>query len=183
MGKFVTEAFDSIDQGPAQLDPGAGPSGTDLLKLDHQLCFALYAASRAITRTYRDQLEPHGLTYPQYLVLTVLWEENNLSLTSIGRRLRLDSGTLTPLVKRLESGGLVTRDRRITDEREIEISLTAQGLAMKDHAVHVRQAVVQRLSMSEQDIKHLRSELISLVENLDAQEEQARKSSRQAVRA
>lgn len=183
MAKFVTEPINSIDQDSAQLHSAADLSDDDLLKLDHQLCFALYAASRAITRTYRDQLEPHGLTYPQYLVLTVLWEDNNLSLTAIGRRLRLDSGTLTPLVKRLEIGGLVSRDRRITDEREIEISLTAQGLAMKDHAVHVRQAVVQSLSMSEQEIKHLRTELVSLVENLDAQEAQVKKISRQALRA
>lgn len=145
-------------------------SGTDLLKLEHQLCFALYAASRAIMRTYRDRLIGLGLTYPQYLVLTVLWENDALSLTAIGRQLRLDSGTLTPLVKRLESSGFVTRSRRSSDEREIEIALTAAGRALQKQAVGVRQSVVDRLAMPEGDIAKLRAELMALVKTLDAEE-------------
>lgn len=143
------------------------PGNTELLKLDNQLCFALYAASRAMTRTYRDQLVELGLTYPQYLVLTVLWETDALSLTTIGRHLRLDSGTLTPLVKRLETSGFVTRIRRSTDEREVEIALTAAGLALRTRAIGVRQAVVERLGMTESEISVLRSELMTLVKTLD----------------
>lgn len=143
------------------------PTNAELLKLDNQLCFALYAASRAIIRTYRDQLEELGLTYPQYLVLTVLWETDALTLTAIGRRLRLDSGTLTPLVKRLETSGLVSRNRRSSDEREIEIALTPAGRALQSQAVSVRQAVVRRLGMPEDEIGRLKSELIALVKTLD----------------
>jgi MarR family transcriptional regulator, organic hydroperoxide resistance regulator len=141
-------------------------NGSDLLRLDNQLCFALYAASRAITKTYRDKLTPLGLTYPQYLVLTVLWETDALTLTAIGDRLRLDSGTLTPLVKRLEGAGLVARNRRSTDEREIEITLTATGRALKTEAVGVRQHVVRCLDMPEIDITALRTQLMSIVETL-----------------
>lgn len=139
----------------------------ELLRLENQLCFALYAASRAITKTYRDHLVDLGLTYPQYLVMTVLWETDALSLTTIGRRLRLDSGTLTPLVKRLETSGLVTRSRRNTDEREIEVALTAAGSDLRTRAVGVRQAVVERLGMSEAEIGALKSELSTLVKTLD----------------
>ncbi len=143
----------------------------ELLKLEHQLCFALYAASRAITKTYRDKLNSLGLTYPQYLVLTVLWEEDNLTLTAIGNRLRLDSGTLTPLVKRLEAAGWVTRNRRSSDEREIEIALTQTGRGLQENAFGVRQHVVRRLAMTEGEIKRLRSELVALVETLSAEED------------
>ena len=143
----------------------------ELLKLDSQLCFALYAASRAITKTYRDELTALGLTYPQYLVLTVLWESDAISLSAIGRRLRLDSGTLTPLVKRLELSGLVTRNRRSADEREIEIALTPAGRDLQTGAIGVRQAVVRRLAMSEGDIGRLKAELYALVKTLDANSE------------
>ena len=141
---------------------------SDLFKLENQLCFALYAASRAIIKTYRDKLSPLGLTYPQYLVLTVLWETDGLTLTAIGQRLRLDSGTLTPLVKRLEAGGLVTRDRRSSDEREIEVALTEQGLAMKGAAAGVREHVVRCLEMDEVEITKMRAELMTIVDTLDS---------------
>lgn len=150
------------------LNPSADVADADALKLENQLCFALYAATRAITKTYRDQLGALGLTYPQYLVLTVLWENDGLSLTAVGRRLRLDSGTLTPLVKRLETSGLVNRGRRTTDEREIEIALTPAGRALQAQAVHVRAEVVRRLAMSDSEIGHLRAELNALVLTLDA---------------
>ena len=140
---------------------------SDLFKLENQLCFALYAASRAIIKTYRDKLTPLSLTYPQYLVLTVLWESDGLTLTAIGQRLRLDSGTLTPLVKRLEAGGLVTRNRRSSDEREIEIALTEQGRALKGAAAGVREHVVRCLEMSEDEISKLRTELMTIVGTLE----------------
>jgi len=140
----------------------------DLLKLEHQLCFALYAASRAVIKTYREKLTPLGLTYPQYLVLTVLWESDAQTLTAIGTRLQLDSGTLTPLVKRLEANGLVTRNRRSTDEREIEIALTEAGSALKLHAVEVRRHVVRCLGMPEDEISRMRKELMDMVDTLDS---------------
>jgi MarR family transcriptional regulator, organic hydroperoxide resistance regulator len=148
--------------------PTLNRTGFELLKLDNQLCFALYAASRAMTKTYREKLAPIGLTYPQYLVLTVLWEKDQLTLTEIGNQLHLDSGTLTPLVKRLEQAGYLTRDRRTSDEREIEIALTDKGRAVRDDGISVRAHVVCRLGMDEADIGKLRSELISVLEQLES---------------
>lgn len=138
----------------------------ELLKLEHQLCFALYAATRAITRTYREKLGPIGLTYPQYLVLTVLWETDGLTISDLGDRLMLDSGTLTPLVKRLETMRLVTRKRRIEDEREVEVCLTAKGLEIREPAIDVRKHVVHCLDMSEKDIADLRGNLMGLIAQL-----------------
>lgn len=144
---------------------------SDLLKLDNQLCFALYAATRAMTRTYRERLDPIGLTYPQYLVLIVLWETDGLTVSQLGHRLLLDSGTLTPLLKRLETAGLVTRNRRVEDEREVEIWLTQRGREMQRGAASARELVVCRLSMSEAEIGELRRELMDLVGRLAAPEE------------
>jgi DNA-binding MarR family transcriptional regulator len=107
---------------------------TEALKLSNQLCFPIYAAANAIQKAYRPHLAPLGLTYPQYLVMLVLWERDGLSLGDIGRRLRLDSGTLTPLLKRLEVAGLVTRRRSDQDERVVLIALTEEGRALKAKA-------------------------------------------------
>ena len=147
----------------------ANRATNDLLKLDNQLCFALYAATRAMTRTYRERLEPLGLTYPQYLVLVVLWEADGLTVSELGNRLLLDSGTLTPLIKRLESAGLVTKQRRSTDEREVEVWLSPQGHQMQRAASLAREHVVCRLQMSETEIAALRAELIAMVERLGAE--------------
>ncbi|MBB2989083.1 DNA-binding MarR family transcriptional regulator [Mycolicibacterium iranicum] len=103
-------------------------------RLDEQLCFALYSASRAVTAAYRPLLEELGLTYPQYLVLLVLWEDEPCSVGHLGDRLHLDSGTLSPLLKRLESAGLVRRRRSEDDERRVDITLTPQGRALEDRA-------------------------------------------------
>lgn len=103
-------------------------------RLDEQLCFALYSASRAVTAAYRPLLEELELTYPQYLVLMVLWEEEPCTVGHLGDRLHLDSGTLSPLLKRLESAGLVRRQRSATDERRVEISLTDRGRALEERA-------------------------------------------------
>jgi DNA-binding MarR family transcriptional regulator len=97
------------------------------LALDDQLCFALYSASRAITARYRPMLEELGLTYPQYLVLLVLWESGPTTVGQLGQRLHLDSGTLSPLLKRLESAGVISRHRQKFDERSVEVRLTAKG--------------------------------------------------------
>lgn len=116
----------------------------DLLRLDQQLCFALYAASRAMTRAYGPLLEPLGLTYPQYLVMLVLWENNNTATVKhLGDRLQLDSGTLTPLLKRLEAEGYLTRNRSRQDERVVEITLTEAGAALKALAEDIPAAVAQ----------------------------------------
>src|SRR3954468_16902148 len=103
--------------------------------LDDQLCFALYAASRAMTARYRPMLEELGLTYPQYLVMMLLWEEDHQTVGQLGARLALDSGTLSPLLKRLTAAGLVTRHRRVEDERSVAIALTDSGRALRDRAI------------------------------------------------
>ena len=135
----------------------------DLLRLENQLCFALYAATRAVTRTYRERLGSLGLTYPQYIVLTVLWEKDGLNISKIGHTLMLDSGTLTPLVKRLECMGLVARKRRFEDEREVEVWLSAKGLDMRELALGVREHVVCRLDMKEKEIMALRHDVMDLI--------------------
>ena len=106
--------------------------------LDDQLCFALYSATHRIQRRYRPMLQELGLTYPQYLVLLVLWEEREISVSQIGDRLFLDSATVTPLLKRMESAGLIERRRSVRDERRVEVSLTSKGVAL--------QAEVQRIT-------------------------------------
>ncbi|MFF8802941.1 MULTISPECIES: MarR family winged helix-turn-helix transcriptional regulator [unclassified Methylobacterium] len=140
----------------------------DPLLLDNQLCYALYAAAHRMTKSYRPMLERMGLTYPQYLVLLVLWETDGITVSEIGRRLRLDSGTLTPVLKRLESSGFLNRSRRQSDEREVEIALTEQGRALRDEAVAVRQSVMCQLNMSEPEIQAMRADLNALIENLCA---------------
>ena len=102
--------------------------------LDDQLCFALYAASRAVTARYRPMLDELGLTYPQYLVMMLLWETDHQTVGQLGSRLALDSGTLSPLLKRLTAAGLVTRHRRVEDERSVSIALTDEGRALRDKA-------------------------------------------------
>jgi DNA-binding MarR family transcriptional regulator len=117
------------------------PDRSTWLQLDHQLCFALYSASLAMTKLYKPLLEPLGLTYPQYLVMLVLWETDGVAVSQIGERLALDSGTLTPLLKRLEAGGLVQRLRDSADERRVLLQLTAAGRALKARAFAVPEAV------------------------------------------
>jgi MarR family transcriptional regulator, organic hydroperoxide resistance regulator len=107
------------------------------LQLDRQLCFALYSSSLAMTKLYKPLLEPLGLTYPQYLVMLVLWEGDGLTVSDLGQRLQLDSGTLTPLLKRLESAGLVQRLRDSADERRVLLRLTAAGRHLKQRAAKV----------------------------------------------
>ncbi|AYO83860.1 MULTISPECIES: MarR family winged helix-turn-helix transcriptional regulator [Methylobacterium] len=140
----------------------------DPLLLDNQLCYALYAAAHRMTKSYRPLLERLGLTYPQYLVLLVLWEQDGVTVSEIGRRLRLDSGTLTPVLKRLESAGFLVRTRRQSDEREVEIALTPQGAALRAEAVTVRESVMCQLELSEPEIRALRKDLGTLIERLSA---------------
>lgn len=141
-------------------------SANEQLKLDHQLCFALYAASNAMTRLYRDHLEPLGLTYPQYLVLLVLWEQDGLAVKTLGERLHLDSGTLTPMLKRMEQAGLLSRSRNPDDERQVTISLTKQGRALKDDVAKMHANLGCLLPLEMADIGRLRAELRGLAEGL-----------------
>lgn len=134
-------------------------SANDLLKLDNQLCFALYSASLAMTKLYKPLLDKLGLTYPQYLVMLALWEEDAQMVSALGQRLSLDSGTLTPLLKRLESSGFVSRVRDTADERRVHIVLTAAGRRLKARAAEVPQCL---LAASQCSI----DELIALTQQL-----------------
>ena len=138
------------------------------LLLDNQLCFALYSASLAMTKLYKPLLESLGLTYPQYLVMLVLWEQEGLTVSALGERLSLDSGTLTPLLKRMESSGLLLRQRSIEDERRVEVTLTAAGRKLKTQAAGIPACVVQttgrpvpELMALTQQVQHLRNRLTS----------------------
>ena len=140
----------------------------DPLSLDNQLCFSLYAAANAIKKAYRPLLDDLGLTYSQYLILIVLWRDDRQKVSDIGHRLNLDSGTLTPVLKRLEAAGLVTRTRRLHDEREVEIRLTASGRSLRERAVQVRCEIVRQLKMSDLEIAGLREELTAVISTLSA---------------
>lgn len=156
-----------------QSQPDCNQGGCDLLHLNNQLCFSLYAATRAITKTYRQCLGPLGLTYPQFLVLIVLWENDGVTISELGRRLMLDSGTLTPLLKRLESMGHVVRQRNKDDEREVNVWLSPTGQDLKRFALEARCFVAARLGMPEHKITELRSVLAALAGRLRTQCERA----------
>ena len=138
------------------------------LALDQQLCFALYAASLAMTRTYKPLLAPLGLTYPQYLVMLVLWEGDGISVSALGERLTLDSGTLTPLLKRLELLGLLQRRRDAADERRVLLQLSPAGRQLKAQAQAVPQAVACATACDLQQIQRLAAQLTTLRQQLNA---------------
>lgn len=125
------------------------------LRLDRQLCFRLYAGSRALNRAYQPLLAPLGLTYPQYLAMLVLWESDGISVKCLGERLRLDSGTLTPLLKRLETAGLVSRQRNPDDERELVVRLTDTGKALYTQALDVPPKLLSILGMNLDELEQL----------------------------
>jgi DNA-binding MarR family transcriptional regulator len=125
--------------------PNPAPASDPALLLDNQLCFALYSTSLAMTKLYKPLLAELGLTYPQYLVMLVLWEQDDVSVSALGERLFLDSGTLTPLLKRLETAGLLLRIRSPQDERRVLISLTTAGRALKVRAAQVPACIVDAI--------------------------------------
>lgn len=125
------------------------------LSLDRQLCFPLYAASRAVTRAYKPLLDRLGLTYTQYITMMALWESGTMGVNELGRRLYLDSGTLTPLLKKLETKGLVTRTRSADDERRVEVSLTERGRAMEDEAASVPGEMAKCVPLPKEDAAEL----------------------------
>ena len=131
-------------------------------RLDAQLCFALYSAGLAMNKVYRKLLKSLDLTYPQYLVMMVLWEDESLSVSEIGERLFLDSATLTPLLKRLETAGLVTRVRSRDDERQVVISLTARGKALQAKAGKVQESVFCATQCTPDQLMRLKRELQEL---------------------
>lgn len=160
---------------------GAAPAEAAWLTLDHQLCFALYAASLAMTKAYRPLLAPMHLTYPQYLVMLVLWETDGtdghaggitgghaggvtdgITVSQLGDRLTLDSGTLTPLLKRLEAQGRLQRQRDVVDERRVRLRLTAAGRALKTQATPIPQAMACATACDLQQIGHLAAQLTTL---------------------
>jgi DNA-binding MarR family transcriptional regulator len=136
----------------------------DLLALDRQVCFALAVASRNVIGLYRPLLGPMGLTHPQYLVMLALWEESPLTVTELGRRLSLEPATLSPLLKRLEAGGLVTRERDPRDVRALAVSLTAKGRRTRARAERIPPAILDRLDMSLNELEELRDGLTRLIE-------------------
>ena len=140
------------------------------LELDRQLCFALYTASRAVVRSYGPLLDEAGLTYPQYITLLVLWEEPERprSVGELGERLQLDSGTLTPLLKRLVSLGYVNRSRDAEDERRVLVSLTAEGLALRDRLAAVPESFLACLDLDVTQAGALRDQLTALTAVLEA---------------
>lgn len=141
------------------------------LRLDNQLCFALYAASGLVTRAYRPLLEPLNLTYPQYLAMMALWEKAPRTVSDLGEALGLDSGTLTPLLKRMEGAGLVKRTRDAADERRVQITLTDEGHALQDKAAGVPFALACALDLPGEEIVALRTALQDMARRLRGPED------------
>ena len=143
------------------------PAFTDTLsRLDNQLCFALYSTSLAMTRVYKPLLDELNLTYPQYLAMLVLWEQDGLMVSELGDKLFLDSGTLTPLLKRMEASGLVTRIRAAQDERRVHITLTAAGRELKARAAGIPGCILSASQCSIAELIALTQQVQTLREKL-----------------
>ena len=138
------------------------------LLLGNQLCFAIYSTAHAFNRVYKPLLDRLGLTYPQYLVMLVLWERDGLPLRDIGERLFLDSGTLTPLFKRLEAAELIKRTRNTEDERQVLIALTSRGQALREKARAVPQAILAASACSVTELGAMKNELVALRDRLNS---------------
>ncbi|MBB5166035.1 MarR family winged helix-turn-helix transcriptional regulator [Mycobacterium sp. AZCC_0083] len=138
------------------------------MPVDQQLCFALYSASRAMTAAYRPVLTEMNLTYPQYLVMLVLWEEERVTVGRLGERLQLDSGTLSPLLKRLEGNGFVRRERSRDDERLVDVTLTPAGRRLEDRAQCIPEELGSATGMTEQEAADLRDAVRHLTDALNA---------------
>jgi DNA-binding MarR family transcriptional regulator len=138
------------------------------LMLDNQLCFAVYSTAHVFNRVYKPLLDKLGLTYPQYLVMLVLWERDGVPVKDIGERLFLDSGTLTPLLKRLEAADLVKRTRSTEDERQVLIALTSQGQALREKARAVPEGILAASACSVGELLAMKRDLIALRDKLNA---------------
>ncbi|MGG4212303.1 MarR family transcriptional regulator [Paenibacillus sp. FSL L8-0638] len=146
------------------------------LKLDNQLCFAIYACSREITKLYQPYLEKLGVTYSQYLVLIVLWEREECTVKELGEALYLDSGTLTPLLKRLQNAGLIDRKRSTQDERKVLISLTAEGSALREKALSVPRCIREKTGMTHDQFGSLLLQFNDLLDRVHQANVQIEKS-------
>ena len=144
------------------------PSTDAVPKLDEQICFAFYSASRAITARYRELLAPLGVTYPQYLVLMVLWETDAVTVTELGERLQLDSGTLSPLLRRMEKAGLVERSRRSEDERSVQVSLTARGGGLRVLSVGMPELICDSTGLPLGELQRLTGKVTAIAANARA---------------
>ncbi len=144
--------------------PSAPDAAPDLLALDRQVCFALAVASRTVVSLYRPLLEPMGLTHPQYLVMLALWEGEPLRVSELADRLSLEPATLSPLLKRLEAAGLVTRRRDPDDERAVAVTLTPEGRRLRQDAERIPPAVMARLGMGLTELEDLRDRLTTVIE-------------------
>jgi len=145
-----------------------GSPGNGLAVLDHSLCFAVYSAGLAFNRVYKPILEPLGLTYPQYLVMVALWEAEGQSVSELGEHLFLESNTLTPLLKRLEGAGFVSRTRDKTDERQVRISLTDNGRGLLAEAACVPRQILEATGLTVEQLSQLQQSISSLRDNLRA---------------
>lgn len=152
---------------------GESIPGADLLTLDRQMCFALYSASLAMTRLYKPLLSELGLTYPQYLVMLVLWEKDGIQVSTLKERLFLDYGTLTPLVKRLEKHGLLVRQRSPEDERQVIVRLTEKGKSLQQAAARIPQRVASASGCSLAELEDLKTELCALRNRLHSHLEES----------
>jgi DNA-binding MarR family transcriptional regulator len=144
------------------------PTADQLLPLDNQICFAIYSTAHAFNRVYKPLLDRLGLTYPQYLVMLVLWERDGVSVKEIGERLFLDSGTLTPLLKRLAQAGLIKRTRSTEDERQVLISLTSHGQVLKDKARAVPPSILAASQCSVAELSAVKNQIVALRDRLNA---------------
>jgi DNA-binding MarR family transcriptional regulator len=160
-------------------NPGTALSGEEVvmarkhsadlsLRLDNQLCFAVYSTAHAFNRVYKPLLDSLGLTYPQYLVMLALWERDGVPVKDIGERLFLDSGTLTPLLKRLEAAELIKRARSTEDERQVLIALTARGEALQEKARAVPQSILAASACSVGELMGMKNEIVALRDRLNA---------------
>lgn len=140
--------------------------GLDPLALDNQLCFPLYVASRELTRHYKPFLDPLDLTYPQYITMMSLWEQDKVKVGELGGRLHLDSATLTPLLKRLEAHGYITRRRSASDERAVIVSLTDEGRKLRDRAIDVPSCIAACIALSPEEGHQLKELLEKLMTSL-----------------
>ena len=147
---------------PRKIDPAQA------LLLDNQLCFALYSASLAMTKLYKPLLDELGVTYPQYLAMLVLWEQDGLMVSELGQRLSLDSGTLTPLLKRLEAAGLIARIRAVEDERRVHITLTAAGRKLRTRAQKIPGCILDASECSITELVQLTRQIQELRDRLSA---------------
>ncbi|WP_209123846.1 MarR family winged helix-turn-helix transcriptional regulator [Alkalihalobacillus sp. BA299] len=138
------------------------------LKLENQICFKIYTAERQITKLYRELLDELEVTYPQYLVLLVLWEEESMTVKALGERLFLDSGTLTPMLKRMEANEIIVRRRSLEDERSVIISLTEKGTKLKEKADCIPTQLIENLSMSKDELKILNQTLNIILDRIQS---------------